>query len=171
MKRLFNYLDLFLTIISLSALAIMTIIVIVSVFLRYFFGMSYVWSEELMTLLFIFTTFFGSVLAIKEKGHIAIDYFLQRLPDSAQKVVNIIFDLIIAFIQIQITRMSLSWIGQAGNVLSAGLRIPFRYIYLILPLSSVLMVIYCVFDIFQELSLIDSCSVSKNNQCFGKDGV
>ncbi|MCK7482867.1 MAG: TRAP transporter small permease subunit [Candidatus Moduliflexus flocculans] len=46
--------------------------VIISVFLRCVFGVSFAWAEELMTMVFIATTFFGAALGLREGEHIAI---------------------------------------------------------------------------------------------------
>jgi len=63
--------------------------VIVSVFLRYVFSIAFVWSEELLTMVFVATTFFGAALGLREQEHIAITYFTEKMPAAIRKVLAI----------------------------------------------------------------------------------
>ncbi len=154
MQKLFKFLDFLLVKISMSIMGIMAVLVILSVFLRYFLGIAFVWSEELITFLFIFTTFFGSVLAVKEDDHINIDFFFNRMPVKYKKAFKVFFSFIIIVLQIFIIKTSITWVAKVGNVYSPGLRIPFTYIYLMLPVSSMIMIIY---------ALLNMIKIIKNN--------
>lgn len=47
---------------TMIIMAVMSILVVLAVILRYVFNQGFVWSEELIILLFICTTYFGSIL-------------------------------------------------------------------------------------------------------------
>lgn len=51
-------------------MGIMALSVIISVFLRYVLGITFVWAEEAITYFFIATTYFGAILGVKENEHI-----------------------------------------------------------------------------------------------------
>lgn len=125
----------------------MALLVISFVFLRYFFGITFVWAEELITMLFISTTFFGAVLGMKYREHINIGYFEERLPETMRWVVDIINHMIILGLQIAIIILSANWIGKVGNVLTNGMRIPIKYFYFMMPISSALIGCYCIVHI------------------------
>ncbi|MDC7218704.1 MAG: TRAP transporter small permease [Spirochaetales bacterium] len=125
-------------------LAAMTSLVIIFVFLRYFFGVTFVWAEELITMLFISTTYFGAVLGMRYKEHISISFLAEKLPPKVHSYIEKLNYLIILIVQIALTRTSLQWIGKVGNVLTNGMRLPIRYFYWMMPISCVLIGIYCV---------------------------
>lgn len=122
----------------------MSVLVISFVFLRYFFGITFVWAEELITMLFISTTYFGAVLGMKYKGHINIGFFIEQLPGTMQRVVDIFNHLIILGLQIAIIILSANWIGRVGDTLTSGMRLPIKYFYYMMPISSVLIGCYCI---------------------------
>ena len=129
-------------------LACMTSLVIIFVFLRYFFGVTFVWAEELITMLFISTTYFGAVLGMKYKEHITISFLADMLPSRIHGYIEKLNYLIIFLMQVAITHTSLQWIGRVGNVLTNGMRLPIRYFYWMMPISSVLIGFYCLLFLF-----------------------
>src|SRR5690554_1928935 len=120
-------------------------------FLRYIFGITYVWSEELITFLFIWVVFFGTVIGVKEDQHIKIDFFYNLLPKKAHKFVEILIAVIVIIVQLFVIKTSPKWIQSAHNVVTAGLRLPFQYIYAILPISAFLIILFELARICQLL--------------------
>ncbi|QTL99630.1 TRAP transporter small permease subunit [Iocasia frigidifontis] len=151
MNRIIEIVDSLLMKITINVIALMTITIIISVFLRYLFGISYVWVQELIVFMFIFTTFFGSVLAFRRGEHLSIDIFSIKFPDKAKKIVNIFFDISILYLYWQVIKVSFKWINKVGNVVTPGIRIPMKYLYFILPLSAVFMIFYVVIDVYQRI--------------------
>lgn len=58
----------------------MTVVTLIEVLRRYFFGMSFDWSEELVRFLLIATTFIGGAVAYKKGSLVLFDVLLNRLP-------------------------------------------------------------------------------------------
>ena len=90
MKQLISGIDKFLSIFGITLNAILVSGVIISVFLRYFFSIAFVESEELLTMVFVATTFFGSALGLREGEHIAITNFVDNASSRARRVFAII---------------------------------------------------------------------------------
>ena len=156
MDKIIDFIDsILMKLLSLIIVAI-AVIVIISVALRYLFGISYVWLQELIVFMFIFTTFFGSVVAYKRNEHLSIDIFYRKFPEKIKRGLNILFNLLVFYLNFQIIRVSLKWIDRVGNVVTPGMRIPMSYIYIILPISSVIMSIYVFADIVQKIKDIKS---------------
>ena len=151
MQRLIRVVDRILHIGSLALLACMTVSVIVSVFLRYLLGITFVWAEEVITMLFVSTTFFGGTLAVREKEHIGITSFLTVLPKRAENILVVLGLGIVAAVQIFVIETSIEWIGQVGSRLTAGLRIEIRYFYYMIPVSAALILIYVFWSAFAIL--------------------
>ena len=133
-------------------LLLMTSLVIIFVFMRYFFGITFVWAEEMITMLFISTTYFGAVIGMKYNEHIKIGFFYDTAKGKTKKVIDIINDIVILGLQIAITYISINWIDKVGNVLTNGLRIPIRFFYFMMPFSAVLIGLYCIFNIAGTIS-------------------
>jgi len=141
---------------SLVLIACMTVSVIISVFLRYVLGITFVWAEEVITMLFISTTFFGAVLAVREKEHIGITSFLTILPKKVENILLFVGLSIVAAVQVFVIETSIDWIGQIGSRLTAGLRVEIRYFYYVVPVSAVLILIYILWSMFTVLFKRDS---------------
>ena len=115
---------------------------IACVFLRYVFSISFVWTEELITFLFLATTYFGLVLGVKYDEHIKIEFLTERYGRVGKAISDIAIALIVIFVQVIVLNASITWIDRVGNVLSPGMRIPNKIIYSMLPISCVLVTLY-----------------------------
>lgn len=151
MDKLIELIDQLLLRIVMGVIISIAAVVIVSVFLRYLFGISYVWLQELIVFLFIFSTFFGSALAYYRNEHLAIDILYVKLPDRIKNILDIFFDILILYLNYQIIIVSFKWMDRVGNVVTPGMRIPMSYIYFILPASAFLMIIYLLSNIYRKI--------------------
>ena len=66
-------------------LAVMVVLVFGNVVLRYGFNSGITVSEEVSRWLFIWMTFLGAVVALREHGHLGVDMVVQRLPRGGKK--------------------------------------------------------------------------------------
>ncbi|WP_075291167.1 TRAP transporter small permease [Pararhizobium arenae] len=66
-------------------LAGMVVLVFGNVVLRYAFDTGITYSEELSRMFFIWLTFLGALVAMREHGHLGMDMVLRRLPPAAAK--------------------------------------------------------------------------------------
>ena len=67
------------------ALMIMVVLVFGNVVLRYGFNSSITVSEEVSRWLFVWVTFMGAVVALREHTHLGTDVLVSRLPPSARR--------------------------------------------------------------------------------------
>lgn len=75
-RRLCRAIDL----LTAGCLAVMVVLVFGNVVLRYAFNSGITVSEEMSRWLFVWLTFLGSIVAIKEHGHLGTDMLVARLP-------------------------------------------------------------------------------------------
>jgi TRAP-type transport system small permease protein len=68
------------------ALAVMVLLVFSNVVLRYAFNSGIAVSEEISRWLFVWLTFIGAVVAMKDRGHLGTDMFVSRLGKTGKKV-------------------------------------------------------------------------------------
>jgi len=151
MNKLFEKMDRGLILLCMSLTGILALTIIFTVFLRYVFGITFVWAEEVITYLFIGTTFFGAALVTKENEHISIPALLEALPRTLRKILSV-FGLIVSIVVVLfLLSKSLIWIEKAGNLLTPGLRVPERIFYYMVPISCVLITFYSLRQIFAVL--------------------
>lgn len=118
-----------------ACLAIMSVVLIVQVVMRYVFHAPFIWSEELSRYLLIWGALMGTSLAVRESRHISVDFFPTVFgPKSFTffKIVahigNLVFCVLMCWYSIPLI-IRLKSIGQ----LSASLEIPMWLIYSAVP--------------------------------------
>jgi TRAP-type C4-dicarboxylate transport system permease small subunit len=79
-------------------LALMVLLVFGNVVLRYAFDSGITVSEELSRWLFVWMTFLGAIVAIKERGHLGTDMLVSRLPKAGKKACLIVGHLLMLYV-------------------------------------------------------------------------
>ena len=127
--------------ISLALLAA-TCLVFLNVVLRAFGG-GIIWSEELVRYLIIWVTFIGSSVCIREGTHVGIDLLLQIMSGRIKWVLAFIIYLIAILFSILFITYSIEFVQftSAKNQLAPSLSIPMFVVYIVLPVSGLLMVL------------------------------
>jgi TRAP-type C4-dicarboxylate transport system permease small subunit len=131
-------------------MALLTVGVILSVFLRYVLNISFIWSEELIVFIFIATTYFGIILCVKEGEHIAIDYFKNLFPAKIKLIIETFITAIAIFTLSYLAYTSAGWINTVGNTLTSGLKIHYRYVYIMMPISFTISALYELIEIIKK---------------------
>jgi len=126
-------------------------IVVTLVILRYGFNTTIVGANELVVILFIYTSALGAAVVIGRNEHISITYFIDNLPVSFKKLIIIFNFLSIALLNGVIIWYSLNWIKVTGSYLTAVLKIQQAFAQIIVPLGCGLAIIYCIYHIILTL--------------------
>jgi len=79
-------------------LAVMVVLVFGNVVLRYGFNSGITVSEEVSRWLFIWMTFLGALVALREHGHLGVDMVVQKLPPLGKKICLVASHLVMLFI-------------------------------------------------------------------------
>lgn len=87
-------------------LALMVVLVFGNVVARYAFNTGITISEELSRWLFVWLTFMGSIVALREHGHLGTDMFVSRLPPAGKRAC-----LVLA----QVAMLFVSWLLLSGS--------------------------------------------------------
>jgi len=104
------------------------------------FGTPLVWSEQLSKLLFIYAGYIGVVASIKDKSHVAIDVVLNKLPPKVRKWVELFNQIIILAALIAVFIISIPIVQNQTHLTIVSLNISQVYLYLALPILSLLMI-------------------------------
>lgn len=78
----------------MTILALMVILVFGNVVLRYGFNSGIVFSEEVSRFLFIWMVFLGSVLMLRDNGHLGVHTLTKLMPLAGKKVCKFLSDVI-----------------------------------------------------------------------------
>ena len=81
-----------------AALAVMVVLVFGNVVLRYGFNSGITVSEEVSRWLFLWMTFLGAIVALKEHAHLGTDTLVSRLPRIGKRVCLIASQLLMLYI-------------------------------------------------------------------------
>lgn len=84
MKSFDKYLTHAMNTVIVISLALMVVMVFSNVVLRYVFNSGITVSEELARFCFLWLIFVGSVVAMRERGHLGVDSLIARLPRSGK---------------------------------------------------------------------------------------
>ncbi len=78
-------------------LAAMCVLVFTNVVLRYAFNTGITVSEELSRWLFVWMTFLGAIVAMREHGHLGMDSLVSRLPLVGKKACYLVTELLMLY--------------------------------------------------------------------------
>jgi TRAP-type C4-dicarboxylate transport system permease small subunit len=122
----------------MAAMAVVSVVVMAEVILRYTLGETLVVTEELSRYLMVWIAFLGSVLLMRERGHIAAGglggWFGPR-----RRVIAVVADLLSLVFLLTLTWAGLQTLpGQLDQYLTT-INIPIFWFYLAIPVGSGLM--------------------------------
>lgn len=103
------------------------------------------WSEELAKYVFVWLGLFGAALVFGERGHIAVDFLVRRLPAAPQKAVGMLSHvLVLAFTALVLVYGGCSIASLAWEQTIPALPVSAGQMYLAIPVSGVLTLFYCI---------------------------
>jgi TRAP-type C4-dicarboxylate transport system permease small subunit len=128
---------------SVAAMSVMLMIIFAQVVTRYTVGYTPEWSEELARFLFVWVVFLGSALIMGESGHLAVQFLPNRFKGTAfgtflDITINVSGYIFIIMLLTQGWKMTSIMTFQRAP----GLDIPMSWVYVIIPVSCVLMLLY-----------------------------
>ena len=138
-------------IIASGFIILTTILVVINVFMRYFLSSGLYWSEEVATGSFVWAVFIGAVAGYKRGKHIGVDILVNLLPEKTQKVVVIIVDMVLVFLNGYMTYLAVIFISLSYIKPTPVLGISSAYISSALLVSFALVTIYSVIFLVKDI--------------------
>ena len=141
-------------VLSLFLIFLMAVIVLDvtwQVFTRFILKDPSSFTEELAGFLLIWIGLLGASYAFYTRAHLGIDILTMRLNPEKKRLVGMLIALIVflfAFFVLVIGGLRLVNLTFTLHQISAAIGIPMGYVYLVLPLTGLLMMIYAVYFIF-----------------------
>lgn len=132
-------------------MAIMVIVMIYQVILRYVFSASNSWSEELARYLFIYDVMIAAAVATRRNSHLQVDFLINLLKPKV-KVLFTIGATVAGMVFLGfLFKYSITLCQTAINNVSAGLKISMSIPYLCIPIGVVLMLLTSIEVILKQV--------------------
>ncbi|WP_420601889.1 TRAP transporter small permease [Flagellimonas sp.] len=131
-------------------MSVMVLNVLWQVFTRFVMGTPSSFTDELARYLMIWVGILGAAYAAGKDMHVAIDVFPQRFSKETQKKLSVTVKIIVMLFALSamvIGGSRLVYVTYVLEQLSPALQIPLAYVYLVIPISGLLVIYYKIMDI------------------------
>ncbi len=144
LDRLLKYLLTFLV-------GLLTVSVFLQVLIRFVFKYPLPWTEEVSRIAFVYSIFVGATIAVRQKAHLNVDFVLVVLPPGVARTVKLVGTVLVGIFLVYMTWQGIAFVQATGVQVTPVMQVPFRYLYLIIPSSGALMLLYLILGTIDEL--------------------
>jgi len=128
----------------IGAAAVMLACIAIQVVMRYVFGQTPSWSEEVAILMFAWTTLGGLALGIHEGFHVRLTVALDPLPGAARAWAERGIDLIAALFGACLVWSGLRFVDFTRGSMSAAIGYPIELLHGMAPIAGVLVCLFAL---------------------------
>lgn len=128
-----------------ALLAAMTIVVVVSITMRYVFNRAPSWSEEVTKYIFIYLIFLAAAQGVRYQVHVRIDTLERRLNGIPKKALRATINGLLLLFLVVLTVYGFKLVGATMRQASPALGIPMGVAYLAIPIGTILSMIFMAF--------------------------
>jgi TRAP-type C4-dicarboxylate transport system permease small subunit len=131
-------------------MSLLVIDVLWQVISRYVLSAPSSFTDELAGFLLIWVGMLGAAYIAGQRGHLAIDLMLQKASPKKKRRLEFFIDFSIALFSLFIMVIGGGWLVITRfmfNVSSAALHIPLGYVYMIMPISGLIILYYSIYFI------------------------
>lgn len=147
-KGLMDHLQRFIEFLLFALLTAMSVMVFFNVVLRFFFNSGIPQTEELSRYAFVWLTFLGAVVLLREGRHLGMDSFLMRLSPQGRRSCRILSDALIigccGLLLIGSWHLSVSSVGQSSQASS----FPMVLLFSVGVVASIAMIVVSSVDLW-----------------------
>ncbi len=140
---------------SALLLVFLSSLMIIAVFYRYALNDSIYWSAEVSKILLVLVTFLGSTAAYKHSAHIGIDTVVDKLLKRYKKFVVFVIKITFLLFWFLILIESIKLMPMFMIQKTATLEIPYGYVFMVLPISSVIWIVHIISDVAKILKSVE----------------
>jgi TRAP-type C4-dicarboxylate transport system permease small subunit len=132
-------------------LAIMAGAVFLQVVLRFLGRTGIDGLEEVPRYLFIWLVMIGSAAAMQRGEHTVLDYFINRMPPRARSAMIVLTNAVGIVLFLYLIKLSWVLVPNAQLQTSAGLGLPLGWVFVAVPIGSVLIVLPMAKNLYRAL--------------------
>ena len=140
LKKIAGNLDI---IVAGIALIVLIALTFAGVVMRYIIGQPFTWLEEVQLFCMVWIVFAAGGAAFRTGSHVEIEMIVEMFPQSVQKIISYVIDLIVFLVIAYLLYNSFGFIQMfvKNGRTSSMLKIPMTLQYGIAPVSYILMII------------------------------
>lgn len=126
-----------------AALIVLIVLTFAGVVMRYIVGQPFTWLEEVQLFCMVWIVFAAGGAAFRTKSHVAIEIVVEMFPESVQKIISYVIDVVVFLVIAYLLYHSFGFIQMfvKNGRSSSMLKIPMTVQYGIAPVSYALMII------------------------------
>lgn len=147
--QLRNKVDKVLAAVLVALMSVMVINVLWQVASRYLLGSPSLFTDELANFLLIWVGLLGAAYAAGQRAHLSIDILPEKLTGAKKHTLQVVLNLLtllFAFTIMVIGGIRLVYVTLILEQSSATLQLPLGYVYMVIPISGLLIVFYTLLD-------------------------
>ncbi|MCD8224680.1 MAG: TRAP transporter small permease [Clostridiales bacterium] len=144
MKYITDFLDKFVFTASCILTALLVAMVLTQVICRNLFRFSFMQIEELCVLMMAWLTFLAAAYAVRHCGHVAVDFFFNKMPRRVKYWLNLVTILVLIFLTGYMTYYGYGLSLRQMKTILPITHIPRGMIYLAVPVCSAIMVLFLI---------------------------
>lgn len=154
LAKIKKFIDLFISTFSIIVMILLVICVTWQVFSRYVLQIPSTVTDEVARFSMIWVGLLGAAYTVGLQKHLSIDLFTHNLTHHKKAVSNIFINSCIFLFSLGV--MVFGGINLVMNVYASGqisssMQIPMAYVYVVLPISGVLMMFYSLIFLFESI--------------------
>lgn len=123
----------------------------ISAFCRYVFNSSWMWSLDLILLMFAWFAFFSSSQAIRRRSVISVTIFTDRLPKKARQIIDVFNDVLMVAFMVVIIYYTVYISIMNWRQTITSMQISYSWVLLSLAVGGVLMTIGLLTQTYQHI--------------------
>jgi TRAP-type C4-dicarboxylate transport system permease small subunit len=137
--------------VGIALMAALAVLLFLQVLLRYFFNAPLAWSDDIIRIMFVWVSLLGAAIAWKRRAHLHIAIIGERLPHRWRRLLPLLASVVAAAVSAAL--MVQGWIGTQQNMrqLLPITGIPVGWLYLALPVSAALILLYSLQHLREDL--------------------
>jgi TRAP-type transport system small permease protein len=147
--RVLNWITAIVKYVMLVQASMIFIIICLAVFTRYLLNYVPSWSEEVPRYLLVWISYLGAALAVKYKEHISLDFFFNLMPARTRQVGHLILNVLIGIVGVIMLVFGIGLVRQFGDDLMESVAVKNFWLYLAMPISGGLIVLYIIQDMWK----------------------
>jgi len=133
---------------AMTLLVGMAVVIIVNVFMRFVLNSGLRWGEEVAKLFMVWFTFIAMAIGVKQGLHISLHLLPKNLPAKLEKLLLFLKDIITFLIALVFLIYGIKLVQFTSRSIMPATEWPSSILYLILPISAILIASEALMDIF-----------------------
>jgi TRAP-type C4-dicarboxylate transport system permease small subunit len=134
------------------AVPVMLVLGILQIISRFVIKAPISWTEQLLTVFFVWTSYLGASIAVANHGHFEVDIFVGLLPAKPRKIVSAAVDVVILLFCLFMIQKGGVLFERTANQRMAMLPFSIRWAYFCIPVSALGMAIHSAARVFREIA-------------------